>query len=654
MRSLFLLVLAILAHSLFPQLNVQYAELSPQLIADNADTDCQTFITYIGTGEPFVKYYIWDSKTSKESPAYSGDAICIGGSWESGKACHSGFFNPRPLSGIVYCAIEASAAELVSGKCTLAARACSNCPKTCGDGKCSADESGSTCPQDCLFYGIEVKVLSPECYQNLHRGESFQLRLALRKEGAPLKGAAVAASGFFGTAELMDDGKGSDSIPGDGIYSGSARVPNSASGILQIDFSASEKGAVEKRSTIAWVSTDLKTEAYIPAFQKLGDVIMLVGNVSSLGAPASGEAVAEFYSPSGKLVHSDKNSFLNGTLSFAYHSTLVDELGNWSVRLNATDEFGNSGEWSGGFALAKLAPGSFLEVEHISPVVGAYSRGSTVSVSARVKKDSVPFSGAQVVFFTPQNQPVEMKEVGSGIYGSPYTILQGDPTGTWNIVVRASATTDSGTIEGGSAYKVNVIQSILRVDIIRPDRAEFAIGENVEIVASAKYPDGEPADPGMAHVQIGSQRIRMEQTQPGTFVAYYMVPEKTEGDMMLTVEVEDSYGNSGSKSATILPGGTSLLYLLDKNRFIVIPAAIALLIAFGTFCRNCFLVSKKQRLLKKKEQMLALQAKLQVQYLKEGSVDRKTFYDLSAKYDSELQQIEHELGESEKGKAETK
>ncbi|MFH0818240.1 MAG: hypothetical protein V1909_06445 [Candidatus Micrarchaeota archaeon] len=645
MRPVFLFALIVfvsLASVSFSQVDVQYAELVPQLISDNADPDCQTFVTYSGQGEPSVQYFIWDSKGGRENPTYSGEATCIGNSWASGKACHSRFFNPQPLTGVVYCAIEASSGEEMAGKCAISARACKACGAGCGDGKCSEGETSKTCSQDCLFYGPEVKVLAPICYTTLHRGETVALKLSARNEGAPLTGAAVSASGFFGSVSLFD---GNDNAPGDGIYAANVTVPRDAFGVLPIVFTVKGKGVSEERATLVRVVSGMAVFAEIAKSQKLGDVVPVRGSASSLGRPADGEARAEFYSPSGKLIFTEKATLANGSFAFSYHSTLTDELGNWSVMVNATDGLGNSGSWAGDFALAKLAPGSFLEVEHISPVAGAYSRGSTLSVSVRVKIEGKPLSGAKVFFFSPANAPVEMSEVGSGVYGATYKIAQGDPLGAWAVVSRATATTDSGTVEGGSSYKVNVVPSTIRVEITRPVQAEFSVGDMMEVVATAEYLDGESVTATRAFAVIGGDRVHMEQSQPGAFFAYYSIPEEKQGELMLTVEIEDGAGNFGSKGATVSVRGTALLYLIDKNRFIVIPAVIAILIAIGTFCKNCLRSSKKGNLLKRKEQVIALQAKLQGQYLKEGSVDRKTYYDLSAKYDSELQKIEHELGE---------
>ncbi|MFH1470585.1 MAG: hypothetical protein ABIF01_02450 [Candidatus Micrarchaeota archaeon] len=639
--QLLIIFVMLLQPLIFSEINVQYAEIVPQLIADNSDPDCQAFITYGGPGEPTVNYYIWDSKGGRDNPTHFGIATCIGSNWQTGKACHSSFFNPKPLSGVVYCAIEASTDKEVAGKCSIAARTCSDCPSGCGDAKCSGGETSSTCAQDCMFYGVEVKILSPECYATLHRGETFLLKISARKDGAPLKNAKVSSSGFFGSSALIEESANT------GIYTAESTVPTTSEGVLSINFFVSDEGRVEKRTALVWVTPTLKVTANVLPIQKLGDIIPVTGNISSLGMPANGHAEVAFYSPSGRLMHIEQVIVSNGTFISYYHGALNDEVGNWSITINTTDEFKNSGSWSGLFLLAEFAPGSFLEVEHISPVVGVYSRGSTVSVTVRVKKEGQPLTGANAMFFTPDNKPVEMLEVGGGVYSATYTINQNDPLGVWAVITRASYKVDSGVVEGLSSHKVSIAESTLSIDITRPERASFGYGDTVEVVATASYPGGDPVNASRAFVSVRNEKIHMEQTQPGTFVAYYQIPPEREGEAILTVSIQDEYGNSGTKSATMEISGESLLFMLDRNRFIIIPAAIAIVIAAVTFCRNCIFASRKNRLIKRKDELIKLQAKLQAQYLKEGVIDRKTFYDLSAKYDSELQRIEHELSEIE-------
>jgi hypothetical protein len=145
-------------------------------------------------------------------------------------------------------------------------------------------------------------------------------------------------------------------------------------------------------------------------------------------------------------------------------------------------------------------------------------------------------------------------------------------------------------------------------------------------------------------VAIRGDHIRMEKASDGVYVAYYSVGD-VEGELMLTAEIEDGYSNSGSRSAVVSVRGASVLYLIEKNLVIAVPAILALVVGIVTFARNTFLRSKRDRLTRREAELVELQRKLQSQYLKEGNVDRKTFYDLSAKYDSELKIVRRQLGE---------
>ena len=595
MRFQFLLIsLLLLAALPISQPEITYIQLAPTLMPDNADTDCQALVTYSGTDPLSVRYLIWDSSGGAGEPQYLGRVECTGESWTAGKVCHSGYFDPKPLLGVVTCRFEATDGASSVGKSAVAARVCTkNCPPDCGNGKCDSGESAKSCAQDCLAYRLDISVVSPSPSVKFNRGEDLPLAAFVKSRDALVMDAALTASGFFGQVGLYDDGKHGDGEARDGLYANSVKISKEAGGVNLIRFKAESAGAGEVQYVTVNVAGSLGVSAELGESHTVGEVILVKGNFTLSGKPASGEAVLELRSPAGKLVYTENGAFSNGTLSFSYHSTLVDETGTWTASINASDAFGNSGYWTGKFGMAKLAPGSFLDVEHLGPVVGSYTRGSTISITARVKRDGKPVSGADVIFITPEDKPVEMWEVSPGVYGTPYTIKKTDPLGAWTIIIRASMKTESGVIEGSSSYGVSIAPSDLSVEIMRPERGEFEAGGVIEIVASAKYPDGEPVNATNAFVTVESERIRMEQSTKGIYVGYYQIGER-EGTVMLAVELEDQFQNRGTKRVIVLIRGTSVWYTLDKNRVIVIPAALALLIALARFLRNSVLRSKKE------------------------------------------------------------
>lgn len=640
-----LLVIAMMG-ALFSQPGISYMQLTPSLISDNADTDCQAIITSSGAGAVTVRYFIWGTNGSRERPVYSGNAECIGESWGSGRVCHSGYFNPRPLFGAVICRLEASDGENLIGKNAFAARACgTDCPPNCGNGRCDDGETLLNCAQDCLSSRLDVIVRSPEQNLKVNRGDEIQLKVSVMGEGKALAGAKVTAGGFFGRVELLDDGQHSDGAANDGTYAGTVVVPDNSTGMNLVEFETNYGGFSDLQYVAVNVIGALQLDVVVGGPYALGDAVSINGRAVASGKPAAGESLLELYPASGRLVHSEKKTFTGGGFSFSYHSTLEDELGNWTVRINVTDLHGNAGSWTGRFLMTMLPAGSYLDVEHIGPVVGVYRRGSAVSVTARVKRDGTSVSGATVLFVAPDGSAVEMKEVGSGVYGIPYRIKSTDPLGSWTIITKASLKTDSGIIEGSSSHVVSIAPSQLQIEIIRPERGEFSIGDTVEVLASVKYPDGEPMTSGQVTLVAGGSRIHMEPAISGSYVAYYTIGGGREGETMLSVEADDGYSNSGSKAFMVLVKGTSVLFLLDSYKVVLIPALFALCVVLFTLVRKRFGHNRKEKLLQRKGEIMELQMKLQTAYLKEGSVDRKTFYDMGSKYDSELQKIDNELEE---------
>jgi hypothetical protein len=288
MRPCFAIVFLILFSALvFPQPSISYMQLTPALVSDGADTDCQAIVASAGSGTLAVKYFVWGSGGSRDSPTRSGDAECVGESWGSGKVCHSGYFNPKPLSGVITCRIEASDGESLVGKSAFAAKTCgTSCPPNCGDNRCGDGETVLNCAQDCLSNRLEVAVLLPEPNAKLNRGDELLMKAVVKNGGVVFAGANVTARGFFGSARLYDDGTHDDGGANDGVYAGAATVPDEANGINLIEFETTDREFSDDQYIAVNIAGTLSIEAAVGSAYALGDSIIVNGNAS-----ASGKAV---------------------------------------------------------------------------------------------------------------------------------------------------------------------------------------------------------------------------------------------------------------------------------------------------------------------------------------------------------------------------
>ncbi|MFH1448416.1 MAG: hypothetical protein ABIG39_06130 [Candidatus Micrarchaeota archaeon] len=630
----------------FSQPTIDYMQLVPQLMSDDADTDCQAIITYDGDEDVLVSYWIWDLGSSQTYPMYSGTIGCIGVDWASGKICHTDYFAPEQLSGVVTCLFQVSAGEVTISKTVVAARECKeNCPPDCGNGVCGDDESSLNCAQECLQYRLETEVLAPGVNDRIRRGEVVGLKVSLKTKGTPLIGAEVVAGGFFGEELLLDDGMQGAGDSGEGAYGGSMLVPNDANGINMIEFQINGNESTDIQYVNVFVVPRLELEVSVGGPYSLGGIVTLHVEYPAVQEGARGYGVLEMYSPSGALAYSENTSFERGEVSFSYHTTLVDEVGTWDVGLSIVDEFENSGEWNGTFELHDVEPGSFLTLEHLGPKVGAYVRGTTVSVTVRVTKEGNPVSGADVTFFTPGGNGLWMKEVGKGVYGSPYTIKWGDGVGVWRITTQASEETDSERIGGTTFADVSITPAELDITILNPNRGEFAIGETLGILTRIEYPNGELANASKSKVTIGGRDIPMTEVSVGMYRVYYRIEEGSADELVFSVDAEDMYANTASKRFVVRVTGTSMMYYVEQYMYIGVFILIAGIVWGWIFVKQSRRQSGKGQLLKRKMELLALQKKLQERYLKEGSVNRKTFYEMTNEYGSELEEIDRKLEE---------
>ncbi len=638
MHSRATIFLIILIGTVFPQAVIDYMQLGPSLITNSSDTDCQAVITYNGESAIGVKYLIWDSTGSRKTPAYSDSAECIGTNWVSGKLCHSGYFDPVPLTGVITCLFEISHGDQVVTEQVAAARVCeTNCPPGCGDGVCVGNESTITCAQDCLPYRIEMEILSPKENIGIKRGEEVQLIVELKNRDGPVGGAELYASGFFGEIS-MDEVAGEE-----GMYWGKVVVSEDSDGPGMIEFKVHGEDSIEIKHVIVKVIPKIDLELDIKDTYSLGEIVFIEPVMKSIVENVGGTCYVELHNSVGKTVYRKNATAINGSVSFSYHSSLVEEIGDWNITLECVDSFGNLGEWSGSFDMVDVEPGSFLEIVHLGPIVGAYKRGSTVSVTVRVLREGSSVSGADVFFLSPSNGRMDMKEVSDGVYGSPYTIQWSDSVGTWRITSRASLKTDSGIVEGSTYRDISITPAPIDITVLRPNKGEFGVGETVEIMVKAEYPNGELANITRPRLILGEKEINMKEVSVGTYRTYYKVEDSEFDEILFTINMEDAHYNAGSKRFALKVTGTSVSYYFEQYGYIVAFLILAGVIWIWLYFKRTSGHMKKEKLVRRKEELIHMKKNLQVRYLKEGSIDRKAFQELNDEYEEELDRLEQEL-----------
>ncbi len=524
--------------------------------------------------------------------------------------------------------------------CTVDGCVCIVRKSCCGNGVCESGESYSNCPMDCLPKEITLTVLSPKANESYMRGDGMLLKVNASIEGAPALGALVSAGGFFGKINLYDDGKHSDENASDGIYAASLVLgKNATSGQPAITFEA-------KRFTLRGTKTanpniNASLDALISAQAEIekGDILDINGTISRRGIPLSG-SITLTASAGTQKIFEIITELENGIFSYSYHTTLAEPAGSWKLSTNFSDEFGNTANAQSSINVIEPAATSLALV--FTPFARvSYKRGEEIPITVKITSRGNPVSGARAVLRTPKNIQMQLNEIEPGTYTLYYTPPFDEPLGAWSIKVDALKSDENASYSGSVSASITLQPAQLALEFLEPAKNEFQIGEQVQIRLKALYTSGEPASAENATLLVGDETLVLAQIETGIYTANYK-PAR-EGEIKITANISDAYGNAGSHSTSFRVSGKSPFYYLENYKTYIIAAALALvlIIAFVTFSASR--MRRRNEMLKRKAELLNLKASAQDQYFNRGTLSRRAYDELVDKYDAELDRIEKDL-----------
>ncbi|MDO8634533.1 MAG: choice-of-anchor X domain-containing protein, partial [archaeon] len=150
--------------------------------------------------------------------------------------------------------------------------------------------------------------------------------------------------GFFGEIELFDNGQGKDEKALDGVFSGSATVPENTGGKTWVLFTAGVAGetieitAAYAIAPVLELSLSTQQDSYM-----LGDLVKVSGEANKKRLPLFGESILVEFKSGAKTV-SSQNAPVNelGFFEAEYRTSSVEEDGGLEVTAAAKDSFGNT------------------------------------------------------------------------------------------------------------------------------------------------------------------------------------------------------------------------------------------------------------------------------------------------------------------------
>ncbi len=580
----------------------------------------------------------------------------------------------------------ASAAECGNGQCEEGENSC-NCPDDCG--RCAGDvaekkcreykcinaictivtkenccgnklcegsgdyrEDYGNCPADCEPTSVEIEIQSPKEEEKFFRGESVLLKVGITANDRPVIFPTINVKGVFAPLELFNDGEHEDEGWLDNIFANYfviGKDANEGGSLLRIE--ASFRSAEGNSEINIIVDPRLETTVDLNEQYSLGDLIEISGEIKkrdkAVSIPLDINIVGDEKILFSKSIESDEN----GLFRTAYHSSLIDQVGEWLISIYGKDANNNYAFIEEIINITEPIEIKPLNIEFVKEFEEVYERGEEVQFIVRLLNESSELvGGANVIVITPIGEEVQLYELQLGKYSGSYNIGYDLPSGKQLFQVKATKRVDGATKEDFENVFVIIEEVKISLEVLAPDKFSYKMGEEIPLKLKLTYPDGRPVREAEAKALINEEEVSLESTEIGVYSGAYLAGEADYGEIKIFFQAVDSAGNSGLGEKEIEVSGTTIGYELQKYLpYIVAIFIVSILLALI----GAGFLAKKARLAnlrKRKEELESFEKAAQKKYFDEGSIGKKGYRELMDKYEKELKKVEGSIKELEKKK----
>lgn len=361
-----------------------------------------------------------------------------------------------------------------------------------------------------------------------------------------------------------------------------------------------------------------------------------------------------------------------GRFSTIYPLSFADLPGNWTMRLNAEDQYGNQGHFNKSITIAAPSGVLYYRLSFLSPVANTdVRRGEIVPITVKVEEGEKAVTNASVSMRTPPGDMLFLKEVETGVYSTEYKITANDPLGMWILPVQAAKTKQGIIKAGGNSLPLRIQYMPLKITLLEPTQRHFFTGQRVELKVEVSYSDGTAIKDTPANISImmGNNTIPLFSREPGTYATPYVF---TSQDTDLTslqlygTDIFNNYITSPPLTITVKKVGpyelkvrlfysNQIIPWLEQYGYYVAGGMVFLLLVSSPFLYTRRLRKKLRKTYDDEKRTIDMEKDTQIKYFKHHSITREDYDKLMLKYReraSDLKEkrlmLEKKLGRKEK------
>ncbi|MBU0635844.1 hypothetical protein KKE06_02350 [Candidatus Micrarchaeota archaeon] len=318
----------------------------------------------------------------------------------------------------------------------------------------------------------------------------------------------------------------------------------------------------------------------------------------------------------------------NGSFLLEFESRFLDPSGEWVLLWVEADKR----------VFITMEPSAFSSryvVTFLSPVPGTFERATTIPITVRVEQAGKIKPRALVVFWTPTGEKKFLKHAGFGNFTGEFTVPFDQSLGQWELVVTAEDRSSAEEVFGGeNRIQLEFSLAPLIIELVEPLPARVSQGETVFLPFSVHYLNEQALQNPTVTAELNGVPLTIQSNVDGFFSTQFTAPGMG-GEINLLFRAVDSAQNGGEKRYSIIVTGLWDSFW-EKNLLLVFLGIIILIVilVFGVWKWNKH--QQKRALTTRKQVLVEQLKKLQIQYFKEQSIDRKTFEEKSALIENEM------------------
>jgi len=514
----------------------------------------------------------------------------------------------------------------------------------CGNKICEIKEDFSNCSIDCKARSLEIEVQGISEGDYYIRGEEILIKVIVTADGVAVKNAEVDAEGFFGSLNLSNDGKHNDNLKGDNVYANTLIIPqNIEADIYPITINTVFENNRGIKTINLTVDPKLEIRLNVDSEKVfLGDPISVSGVISKKETAIKSNVTITVYSNDISVARQTIATNDLGEFSFSYRTSFLDNEGEWRVEAFSKDSLENIGFVEKTVEVAKSEITAFLSVALAKEINASYVRGEEMFLSISVVDgDEIIVNEAQINVSLPNGVQIVLEETDEGLYEGNIEIGLDFPLGEQEIRINALKSDGNNFFAGSTTIEFVVEKTDIIIEITSPKIRSVQVGQSIEFVVTISYPNKKPVILSKIESTVNGKKIVLNAQDQGVYVANYVVEPLDAPNLSFEVLVDDSFGNIASIDLEIEVSGISIEHYFRRTGF----QLIALVIVLGFMGVVLFSVFSKKRKLfnlqKEEKKSLDELKRIQEEYFKDGTLDRKN-------YDRQMEKFELKLEDARK------